>query len=209
MLSTVNCYKQVAKIGKANTKSETVTSSFYESNLDISKTIDCWSICGEKENTDEMVVIAKKTQKTTDKMVCNNEIGNTVRSALLLAMKEDRLVLGLLDTVKTLAKAPEDSLFCIMAQPEIGDSATHMHEVLLEAYCYENGIYIIKVDNSSKLCRIIGTSEMESCVLVQKSITTSGNHQTEHYADVEDLLIDHCEAHWDVPIQPIIQLPES
>jgi len=155
-----------------------------------------------------MVVIANKTQ-TNDNMLCTSEIGSTVRSTLLLAMKENRLVLGLLDTIKTLAKAPEDSLFCIMAQPEEGDTATHMHEVLLEAYCYENGIYIIKVDNSSKLCRIIGTSEMESCMLVQKSMVTIGNCETEHFSDVEDLLIDHCEAHWNAPMQPIIQLPES
>lgn len=194
----------IAKIGKPNTKSETVASSFYENNLDISTKTNYWSICGEKEyNSNEMVLIAN------DKMVCSNEIGDTVRSALVDAMNEDRLVLGLLDSVKTLAKAPEDSLFCIMAQPEIGDSATHMHEVLLEAYCYENGIYIIKVDSSSKLCRIIGTSEMESCVLVQKSMATSGHDDVDHYSDVEDLLVDHCEAHWDVPIQPIVQLPES
>lgn len=178
--------------------------SFYDSNLDRTKKINYWSICGDKENSNDMVI--KETQ-TNDKMLCNNEIGSTVRSALLLAMKENRLVLGLLDTVKTLANEPEDSLFCIMAQPEIGDSATHMHEVLLEAYCYENGIYIIKVDNSSKLCRIIGTAQMESCVLVQKSM--SGDCETEHYSDVEDSLIDHCEAHWDATIQPIIQLPES
>jgi len=165
------------------------------------------SYCGEKENSNEMVVIAKT--QTNDKMLTNNEIGTTVRSAIHLAMKEDRLVLGLLDTVKTLAKAPEDSLFCIMAQPEIGDSATHMHEVLLEAYCYENDIYIIKVDSSSKLCRMIGTSEMESCVLVQKSMATNGNGDAEHYSEIEDLLIDHCEAHWDATVQPIIQLPES
>lgn len=179
--------------------------SFYESNLDISKKIN---YCGEKENSKDMVVIAKETH-INENMLCNNEIGGTVRSALLLAMKEDRLVLGLLDTVKTLAKAPEDSLFCIMAQPEIGDSATHMHEVLLEAYCYENGIYIIKVDSASKLCRIIGSSELESCVLVQKSMVSNNNAEIDHYSDVEDLLIDHCEAHWDAPVQPIIQLPES
>lgn len=183
-------------------------SSFYE-NLDTSKKINYWNdwnICGEKENSNKMVVIAQKTQTNVK---TNKEIGSTVRSALIVATEENRLVLGLLDSVKTLAKAPEDSLFCIMAEPEIGDSATHMHEVLLEAYCYENGIYIIKVDSSSKLCRIIGTSEIESCVLVQKSMTTNNNDETEHYSDVEDLLVDHCEAHWDVPIQPIIQLPES
>lgn len=179
--------------------------SFYESNLNISKKINC---CGEKENSNEMVVIANETL-TNETMLCNNEIGSTVKSALVLAMKENRLVLGLLDTVKTLAKAPEDSLFCIMAQPEIGDTATHMHEVLLEAYCFENGIYIIKVDNSSKLSRIIGASEMESCVLVQKSMLTSGNCEIEHYSEVEDKLVDHCEAYWNAAVQPIIQLPES
>lgn len=183
-------------------------SSFYESNLDNSTKINYWSVSSAKENSDKMVVIAQKPQ-TTPKLLCENEIGSTVRSALQLAVNENRLVLGLLDSVKTLAKAPEDSLFCIMAEPEIGDSATHMHEVLLEAYCYENGIYIIKVDSSSKLCRIIGTSGMESCVLVQKSLAAGDDHETEQYADVEDLLIDHCEAYWDVPIQPIIQLPES
>ncbi len=181
--------------------------SYYESNL--SKDINYWSVCREKDESNEMVVIAQKNQ-TTEKMECDDKLGSTLRSALILAKEEDRLVLGLLDSVKTLANAPEDSLFCIMAEPEIGDSATHMHEVLLEAYCYENGIYIIKVDSSSKLCRIVGTSEMESCVLVQKSMLTTGdNYDTEQYSDVEDLLIDHCEAHWDVSIQPIIQLPES
>lgn len=184
-------------------------SSFYESfDLDKSQKIDYWNIRGEKEQFSEMVVIAQKSQ-TNDKMLSNKDIGSTVRSALKLAMTEDRLVLGLLDSVKSLAQAPEDSLFCIMAEPEIGDSATHMHEVLLEAYCYENGIYIVKVDSSSKLCRVIGTSEAVSCVLVQKSLATSNNDETDHYSDVEDLLVDHCEAHWDVPIQPIIQLPES
>jgi len=185
-----------------------VKSSFYDNNLDISKKINYWSICGEKENSNKMVITAQQTQ-TNDKMLCDKKIGSTVRSALISSIKEDRLVFGLLDSVKTLAKAPEDSLFCIMAQPEIGDSATHMHEVLLEAYCYENGIYIIKVDSSSKLCRIIGTSELESCVLVQKSMAASGNNEIEQHSDVEDLLIDHCEAHWEAAIQPIIQLPES
>lgn len=203
-------WKQIVKIGKSNTKSERVKSSFYESiNLDKSQTINYWNICGEKEQSSEMVVIAQKAQ-TNDKMLSNKDIGSTVRSALMLAMNEDRLALGLLDSVKSLAKAPEDSLFCIMAEPEIGDSATHMHEVLLEAYCYENGIYIVKVDSSSKLCRIIGTSEAVSCVLVQKSLAASNDDdETEQYSDVENLLVDHCEAHWDVPIQPIIQLPES
>lgn len=154
-------------------------------------------------------MVIKEEIQTNEKTFCDSDIANTLSSALVLAMEQDRLVLGLLDSVKTLAKAPEDSLFCIMAEPEIGDTATHMHEVLLEAYCYENGIYIIKVDSSSKLCRIIGTSQMQSCVLVQKSTIANDTDETEQHSDYEDLLIDHCEANWDVPVQPIIQLPES
>lgn len=197
--------ENTAKIGKSNTKSEIVKNSFYEINLDNSKKINSWSDCSEKDNTDKMVVIEREPQ-TEAKMLCDNGIGSTVRHALELAGKEKRLVRGLRDSLRTLNNETDeqvDPLFCIMAEPVAGDSATHMHEVLLEAYCYENGIYIIKVDSPSKLCRIIGLPEMESCVLVKKP------KGTEQYADVEDLLIDHCEAYWDDPIQPIIQLPES
>lgn len=73
------------------------------------------------------------------------EIGLAAKHALLLAKIENRLIMGLSDAISNLAKTPEEFLFCFMAPPKPGDSATHMHEVLLQAFCFENDIYIIKV----------------------------------------------------------------
>ncbi|EDV35905.1 uncharacterized protein Dana_GF12703 [Drosophila ananassae] len=136
-------------------------------------------------------------------------IGRTVKSALIRAQSESRVIVGLSAAINVLSKSPEGSLFCLMAVPKDGDSATHMHEVLLEAFCYENDIYVIKVDDATKLSRILGQETVESCCLVQK--TWAGNLQDEEEEDkltkAENQLVDYCEAHWDAPQHPIVQLP--
>ncbi|KAH8373124.1 hypothetical protein KR009_012299 [Drosophila setifemur] len=135
-------------------------------------------------------------------------IGRTVRSALLRAQNESRVIVGLSAAINVLSKSPEGSLFCLMAVPNDGDSATHMHEVLLEAFCYEHDIYVIKVDDATKLSRILGQETVESCCLVQK--TWAGNLQDgdeEQLTKAENQLVDYCEAHWDAPQHPIVQLP--
>lgn len=134
-------------------------------------------------------------------------IGRTVKSALIRAQSESRVIVGLSAAINVLSKSPEGSLFCLMAVPKDGDSATHMHEVLLEAFCYENDIYVIKVDDATKLSRILGQETVESCCLVQK--TWAGNLQDEEdkLTKAENQLVDYCEAHWDAPQHPIVQLP--
>ncbi|XP_001360201.1 growth arrest and DNA damage-inducible protein GADD45 alpha [Drosophila pseudoobscura] len=132
-------------------------------------------------------------------------IGRTVKSALLRAQDESRVIVGLSAAINVLSKSPDGSLFCLMAVPKDGDSATHMHEVLLEAFCYENDIYVIKVDDATKLSRILGQETVESCCLVQK--TWTADQDEERLNKAENQLVDYCEAHWDAPKQPTVQLP--
>ncbi|XP_013104820.1 growth arrest and DNA damage-inducible protein GADD45 alpha [Stomoxys calcitrans] len=134
-----------------------------------------------------------------------SKIGRTIKSALMKAQTESRVIVGLSAAIKVLSKATEGSLFCLMAVPQAGDSATHMHEVLLEAFCYENDIYVIKVDCPIKLSRILGKTNVESCCLVQK--TWTGDQTEETLNKPESLLVDFCEAHWDASENPVIQLP--
>lgn len=151
-----------------------------------------------------------------------SDINVIVNRVLKEAQKENRLIIGLLAAVQTLSRSPEDALFCFLAQPDVGDSATHMHEVLLEAYCFEHDIYIIKVDSSEKLSRIMGSSQIEPCVLIQKTVggdlvtrndTLDSDQQSEDsspLSEIDDILVDYCEQYWDKPTcQPIIELPES
>lgn len=129
-------------------------------------------------------------------------IGHKIRAALWCAQVERRLIIGLNEAVKMLSKTPNESLFCILAPAKAGDTSTHIQEVLLEAYCYENDIYIIKVDAAEKLTRILGTRRCESCVLIQKSVINAAD-----ITAIEGELIDYCEEIWNEPTETPIALP--
>lgn len=139
-----------------------------------------------------------------------NGISLIVKKVLEEAKSDERLVVGLSTAVKTLAIENEDTVFCILAQAKPGDSATHMQLILLEAYCYENGIYTIKVDDQEKLSTIIGVDKLECCVLVQRfkhKENASTKQPKLKLIDLEERLIDHCEDNWNA--QPIIRLPDK
>lgn len=65
----------------------------------------------------------------------------------------------------------------------------------------------LQVDSAEKLSRLLGSSTVQSCALIQKN--WSSDHQTEVLSKVEDKLVDYCEEHWEAPIKPIIKLPEK
>ena len=80
-----------------------------------------------------------------------------------------------------------------------------MQEVVLQAFCFESDIYIIKLDSAEKLTRIVGCEHEVTCALIQKHF----HNQAKKFSELESCLIDHCEDFWDEPIQPIIKLPEK
>lgn len=161
----------------------------------------------------KMVIVAEKQQlsavtaEVMKEYDCCAPVGVTAKRALLVANIEERVVVGLSDAIQALAKTPEEFLFCFMVPPKPGDSATHMHEVLLQAFCFEHDIYIIKIDSAEKLSRLLGSTTLQSCALVQK--TMSADHQHEVLSTVEDQLVDYCEEHWEDPVKPVIKLPEK
>lgn len=144
--------------------------------------------------------------KFEESLSVSTSIGDTVSCALQRAQHENRLVVGLSAVAKDLSVSNEDAIFLLLSPPEIGDSATHLHSKLLEAFCYENDIYILKVDSSKKLSRILKTSNLECCALIQRS-NSIANH-TDQLTTAEESLVDHCEEFWDCQHQPVIRLPE-
>lgn len=154
--------------------------------------------------------LIKKDTKTTisteyqQKDISTNSAGKNLRSVILRADLESRLVIGLSAAIKQLSVQPADTLFCLFITPKKGDSATHMQEVLLQAFCFENDIYILRVDSADKLARLLNVTRCDSCVLVQRSTTTGKT-----IVASEEALIDFCEDYWDAPVQPVVQLPES
>lgn len=151
---------------------------------------------------------------TSDK-VGQNIIGSLVKKAVVQAKIENRIVLGLRQVVRCLAMDTFNSpLFCLIAPPKSDDYATHMQEILLEAYCIENDIQIIHIDSAAKLSRFMESTVEESCALIYPS--ASGDSDCEgsfldedfHMTKIERKIVNYCEEHWD-DSDSTIRLPEK
>lgn len=156
--------------------------------------------------------ILAENPETSD--IMTNGIGHLCRSALRNAKQQDRLIVGLTSAIKTLSNDPEDTMFCFLTQPKPGDSAAHMQTILLEAFCYEHGIYTIKVDDTAKLAAIVGVKTGASCILMQRykhDMNMDGVNQPLKlkFFDLEERLIDHCEDYWDAQYKPTVRLPDD
>lgn len=138
-------------------------------------------------------------------------IGETIKAELIQAQSEHRLITGLNNISKHLRETdcPELSLFFLVAPSPEGDSISHMQEVVLQSFCFENDIYIIKLDCANKLISILGCEHDVTCALVQKTCQHMDQGKKEKYTELETVLIDHCEDFWDAIIQPIIKLPDK
>lgn len=133
-------------------------------------------------------------------------ISEAVVKILTEARNENRLVCGLKDTSQYLKETEnlQHSLFFFIAPASTGDSLTHIQEIVLQSFCFENDIYIIKLDNAEKLTMITGSEATITCALVQKL----HSKHVKSYSALETCLIDYCEEFWDQPVQPSIKLPE-
>lgn len=153
------------------------------------------------------------------KNICVDEkmtLGDTVKQILTDANKESRLICGLSKVSEYLnsTEHPEHSLFFFIAPSSNNDSVTHMSEVVLQSFCFENDIYIVKVDSAQKLNNILGSNRCDTCALVQRSSSIDPDLvddaiDLDKFTELENTLIDHCEDFWSEPVQPIIRLPEK
>ncbi|CAO1373269.1 unnamed protein product [Diamesa serratosioi] len=142
-------------------------------------------------------------------------MGLIVKQALIQSNIERRLVVGLKEVVRALSYQNNELLpiICLMAIPEAGDSVTHMHEVLLKAYCMENDIYILELESAEKMSRILNCSMLESCALICANPSgdsdCEGNFLDEDYklTKAENQIVDFCEDVWGETEKSIIKLP--
>ncbi|XP_026731231.1 growth arrest and DNA damage-inducible protein GADD45 alpha [Trichoplusia ni] len=149
-------------------------------------------------------------------MAAKSPISQCIKTVLRRACAEKRLTVGLLPAIQYLSQSNNSALFCLTAEAPPGDSATHMQEVLLQAFCDENDIYVIKVDSEAKLRSMLGcrTSTMDfGCLLIHYPYTDPFSDSQEFdlsaLSDAERDLIEHCEMNWGHTQAPVIKLPEK
>ncbi|XP_068624185.1 growth arrest and DNA damage-inducible protein GADD45 gamma [Battus philenor] len=163
---------------------------------------------------DESVVPVKV--ESFSGMAAKSPVSQCIKTVLRRACVEKRLTVGLLPAIQHLSNNCNGALFCVTTEAPPGDSATHMQEVLLQAFCVENDIYSIKVDSESKLKRMLGCSTGGadfSCILVHYPYTDPFSDSQEIdlsiLSDSERDLIEYCENNWSTSQVPVIKLPEK
>lgn len=136
-------------------------------------------------------------------------VGSSARKALLSALEEKRLVVGLPSAIRSLGAEPDQFSFCFLAPLENDESGGHLQEVLLEAFCFEHDIYIIRVDSADKLSRLVQSPVVASCALVRKLPAKMMRRMSSAYRRSVSILVEHCELYWDEPHKPVVKLPEK
>jgi len=147
----------------------------------------------------------------TENMMHNN-ISNLLVSVLKQAKLEQKIVSGMYEAAKTLGRNPQDVAFCVLPQNHLNDVERHINHMLMEAFCHENDICILKVDCEEKLAELVLTENTSedtgnglhqkdfSCILVQ-----AWNSEEKNY-DVDKLIC--LQEMQGICNQSIIELPQ-
>uniref|UniRef100_A0A3P9I6D8 Growth arrest and DNA damage inducible gamma n=1 Tax=Oryzias latipes TaxID=8090 RepID=A0A3P9I6D8_ORYLA len=98
--------------------------------------------------------------------------GSALKEALLCAQSEGRLTAGVYESAKIMNEDPDSVSFCVLAMDEQFqcDIALQIHFTLIQSFCFDNDISIVRVSDMQRLADIAGdkAEELEDahCVLI-------------------------------------------
>ncbi|KAK6305244.1 growth arrest and DNA damage-inducible protein GADD45 gamma-like [Coregonus clupeaformis] len=111
-------------------------------------------------------------QKPAERAQCT---GKVLEEVLLSAKDNDCLTVGVYESAKVMNVDPDSVSFCILATDEEWecDIALQIHFTLIQSYCFDNDISIVRVNDMQRLAEIVGdkTGQLEDahCSLITNS----------------------------------------
>ncbi|KAK3606120.1 hypothetical protein CHS0354_010743 [Potamilus streckersoni] len=100
---------------------------------------------------------------------------------LTQATDEKQLTVGVYECVNILENAPDCVKLCLLPVTTTSNISVHIQHKLIEAYCWENEISIIKVTNAEKLAqylrfkRKLNINATLTCMIVTDTNQSNGN----------------------------------
>ncbi|KAM6363945.1 growth arrest and DNA damage-inducible protein GADD45 gamma isoform 1-T1 [Pluvialis apricaria] len=87
--------------------------------------------------------------------------GKALHELLVSAQRRGCLTAGVYESAKLMNVDPDNVAFCVLATDEEdeGDIALQIHFTLIQAFCCENDIDIVRVNDVAKLAAIVGPSD--------------------------------------------------
>ncbi|KAG1943490.1 growth arrest and DNA damage-inducible protein GADD45 gamma-like [Pimephales promelas] len=110
-------------------------------------------------------------QKTSERAQCT---GQALEEVLLSAKANENLTIGVYESAKIMNVDPDSVSFCVLAMDENFecDIALQIHFTLIQAFCFDNDISIVRVNDMQRLSEIVGDKpeqfEDAHCVLITK-----------------------------------------
>ncbi|XP_047902089.1 growth arrest and DNA damage-inducible protein GADD45 gamma [Anser cygnoides] len=100
--------------------------------------------------------------------------GKALHELLVSAQRRGCLTAGVYESAKLMNVDPDNVAFCVLAADEEdeGDIALQIHFTLIQAFCCENDIDIVRVNDVTKLAAVVGASEEDGeprdfhCILI-------------------------------------------
>ncbi|KAJ8402016.1 hypothetical protein AAFF_G00372510 [Aldrovandia affinis] len=98
--------------------------------------------------------------------------GRTLQDLLISARKQDCLTVGVYESAKVMNVDPDSVVFCVLATDEEFecDIALQIHFTLIQAFCFDNDISIVRVNDMQRLTNLVGNKseglEDTHCILI-------------------------------------------
>ncbi|CAL8276424.1 unnamed protein product [Merluccius merluccius] len=98
--------------------------------------------------------------------------GKALKEAVISAQSDDRLTVGVYESAMIMNDDPDSVSFCVLAVDEDFecDIALQIHFTLIQSFCFDNGISIVRVSDMQRLAHIVGDKagrfEDAHCLLI-------------------------------------------
>ncbi|KAL6097150.1 growth arrest and DNA-damage-inducible, gamma b, tandem duplicate 1 [Pungitius pungitius] len=107
-------------------------------------------------------------QKPAERAQCT---GKALEEVLVSAQDNDALTVGVYECAKVMNLDPDSVSFCVLAMDEDFqcDIALQIHFTLIQSFCFDNDISIVRVSDVQRMAEIVGDKaqlEDAHCVLI-------------------------------------------
>ncbi|KAJ6652830.1 hypothetical protein lerEdw1_010610 [Lerista edwardsae] len=113
-------------------------------------------------------------------------VSESVEHLLVAAQRQDCLTVGVYESAKLMNVDPDSVVLCLLAidEEDEDDIALQIHFTLIQAFCCDNDINILRVSGMERLAAVLGESPADNseprdlhCILVTNPHTDSWKSQ--------------------------------
>nr|XP_020442580.1 growth arrest and DNA damage-inducible protein GADD45 beta-like [Monopterus albus] len=85
-------------------------------------------------------------------------VGLALEELLVTAQKQDCLTIGIYESAKLLNVDPDSVVLCVVAADDKDDVALQIHFTLLQSFCLDSDITILRVSGIQRLQQLLGAA---------------------------------------------------